>query len=179
VYTIVWLTARSTVPAFQHGLITTSYCSVTTDGSVLEIYPHKLFFLNPAYMDPSIPPNVADWLVLAAESIRNPQQPNINQQRPIIARASSLIADEDLTPQERARIMDENDFESKLLTEREAGHQEGHQEGLSEGEQIGRMAEKREMVRAMLSRGMDVAMVAEITGLSVDEVTGLGESESP
>jgi predicted transposase/invertase (TIGR01784 family) len=172
VYTIVWLTARSHQPAFQHGLITTSYCSITPDGSVLEIYPHKLFFLNPAYLDPTIPPDVADWLILAAESIRNPQHPNINRQRAIIARASSLIADEDLTPQERARIMDENDFDSKLRTERETGHKEG----FAEGENVGRLAEKREMVRAMLAKGMDIALVAEVTGLSPDEVASLGRN---
>jgi class 3 adenylate cyclase len=100
------------------------------------------------------------FALLAAESIRPPKHPNINQQRPIIARASSLIADEDLTPQERARIMDESDFERKLHTERAEGRTEG------------RETRERELVQSMLAKGMDVALIAEITGLSVDEIGG-------
>ena len=47
VYTIVWLTARSVEHIYRKGLITTSYRSEASDGEILDIYPHKIYFLNP------------------------------------------------------------------------------------------------------------------------------------
>lgn len=102
VYTVVWLTARSRDRLLQKGLITTSYHSVAADGEVVPIYPHKLFFINPAYLDASVPSQVADWLQFAAESINHPEHPQINLTRPVLQRAVALIEDGNLTPTERA-----------------------------------------------------------------------------
>lgn len=167
VYTIVWLTARSRDPRFQKGLVTTSYHSVASDGSVLPIYPHKLLFINPAYLDASVPAPVADWLRLAAESIQHPANPQVNRTRPILERALSLIEDDNLTPAERARIMDENDYEQSREVDREEGRKQGLQLGVKRGQQS--------IAQAMLAKGYDLASIMELTGLTEDDLRELGQ----
>lgn len=161
VFTIVWLPTRSRNPLFQKGLVTTSYQSVASDGTVLPLYPHKLIFINPAYLDPSIPPLVADWLHLVAESIRHPDNPQVNQTRPVLQRALSLIEDDNLTPAERARIMDENDYERS----READREEGRKQGSKQREQ--------QVARTMLSEGLAPEVISRVTGLTMEELQAL------
>lgn len=62
-------------------------------------------------------------------------------------------------------------------TERSQGFAEGRAEGLAEGEVKGR-AEGRaevetEIVRRMLSRGLSIQEVAEITGFTIDAIKGM------
>ena len=112
VYTIVWLTARDV--EYQKSLITTGLHSTAQDGTVLDIYPHKLFFLNPNYISEDTPAGLRDWMQLVQESIRHPQRPDINVERPIIRKASGLIEDDQLTGRERALMKEEAGYESHL-----------------------------------------------------------------
>jgi len=57
------------------------------------------------------------------------------------------------------RIQDER---GALVQAREEGRVEGHETGLTEG----RQAEKIEMARKMLQEGLDLALIAKVTGLS-------------
>ncbi|NJN65816.1 MAG: hypothetical protein HC884_03420 [Chloroflexaceae bacterium] len=154
VYTVVWLTARSHDPLYQHGLITTSLRSETESGLVLPIYPHRLFFLNPFYRNDQTPAGLADWLQLVVESIRNPQQPQVNYQREVIQKATHLIEGERLTPEERRLALEETGYEQHLRLRYEEGREERN----------------REIARSLLAEGMDPAAVARITGLPADEV---------
>jgi predicted transposase/invertase (TIGR01784 family) len=157
VYTVVWLTARSSDPLYQHSLITTSLCSVTEQGEDLRIYPHRLFFLNPFYRSDQTPGGLADWLQLVVESIVNPEQPVLNYEREVIRKATTLIQGEHLTPEERRIMFEETGFEQHLHLREEQGRQ----------------AEKREIARAMRQRGLDHATIADLTGLSEDEIAAL------
>lgn len=165
VYTIVWLTARSTDPLFQKGLITTHYHSEASDGEVLPLYPHRLYFINPSYMDESIPPDVADWLHLATESIYHSNAPHINLSRPIFQKATYLIEDNNITPEERAAIMDEDDYEHS----RQIRYQEGVKEGIEQGTEQGIAA----VARAMLAQGAERTFICTVTGLSEDDLNAL------
>lgn len=161
VYTIVWSVRPTTDPAYQKALITTTHPSLASDGTVLNLYPHKLIFINPFHPDHRVAPQVMDWLQLAAESVRNPQHPQLNLTRPIFARASSLIQEQQLTPAERAEIIDENEWERNLRKNREEGQKEG------------RLAEKYDNARQMLANGIDPALVAKVVALPLDEVVAL------
>lgn len=161
VYTVVWLTARSSDPIFRKGLITTSYDSVASDGEKLPIFPHRMYFINPAYLDSSIPSALSDWLQLATESINNPSHPHINLSRAVLQKATDLIADDTLTPVERSQIMDENDFERS----REKRYQDGRVEG--------RQQRDEEIAHSMIQKGLDLSLIAEITGLSISEIAAL------
>lgn len=157
VYTIVWLTRRIREKIYQRSLITTSQFSETEKGESLNLYPHKLFFLNPFYWNDNTPKGLKDWMELVTESINNPDNPHINLSRPIIQKAAQLIDDDGLTPQERVSIMDERDYENLRQRERKEG----------------RLAEKQETARKMLADGLDTATVMKYTGLSPDELAAL------
>ncbi len=61
------------------------------------------------------------------------------------------------------RIQDERGALEQARTEgHEKGLMEGHEKGLTEG----RQAEKIELARKMLQEGLDLALIAKVTGLS-------------
>ncbi|NJN66728.1 MAG: hypothetical protein HC884_08415, partial [Chloroflexaceae bacterium] len=59
----------------------------------------------------------------------------------------------------------------------ERGLQRGRQEGETTGLQRGRQEEKRDTACKMLAKGYGVAEVADLTGLTVDEVAALVGTE--
>jgi hypothetical protein len=199
VYTIVWLPRRTRDPFLQHSVVTTSLYSVTERGELLDIYPHRLYFLNPFYVNEHTPPGVADWLKLAVESITNPHDPDINRERPIFERATQLIIEDGITPQERREMLEETGYENHLQlryeegqkaglekglqqgleTGRQEGLETGRQEGLETGRQegleTGQQQKAQEIARTMLEQGMEPSLVAQVTGLTPDQVAALAQ----
>ncbi len=64
-------------------------------------------------------------------------------------------------------------FATKLREYGERLKEQAREEGRQEGRQGGRQEEKRETARAMKERGIEVAVIAEITGLSQEEIANL------
>ena len=75
------------------------------------------------------------------------------------------------------RMMYQHDMASMREDARKAGLAEGHAEGRSEGEAIGlekgAAQEKREIAKSMKAKSIPNADIAEITGLSAEEVEAL------
>jgi predicted transposase/invertase (TIGR01784 family) len=161
VYTIVWLTMKSEEPPFNQGLSMSRNYFESTRGVKGAESPHRMYLINPNYIDKSIPQDVADWLNLAYESIENPNHPTVNLQRPILVKAADLIAADMITATERAAIMDEREWQEKAQKER------------NEGLEIGRQTERIEIARSMLTEGMDIALIMRLTGLDVAEIKNL------
>ena len=163
VYTIVWLTGKD--DALPKDLITTSLRSVTSDGAEVPLYPHKLFFLNPNYQSDQTPAAVRDWLELVFESITHPEQPHLNTTRQIIRKATGLIESDGLTPTERRVAMEDQGYEDNLIFREHKGRQEG-------------LAESRvKIAAAMLAKGFEPTMVAELTDLPVAEILKLSQQK--
>jgi predicted transposase/invertase (TIGR01784 family) len=55
----------------------------------------------------------------------------------------------------------------------EEGLQQGLQQGLEQGLEQGRRLEQEQIARAMLARGLAVALISELTGLPEDEINAL------
>lgn len=159
VYTIVWLTAKD--DALPHDLVTTGLQSVASDGTAIPIYPHKLFFLNPNYRSDRTPAGIRDWLELVFESIAHPAAPRLNSARSIIRKATGLIESDGLTPTERRIIMEDQGYEEHLALREEEGRAEG------------RKARNYEIARSMLAKGFEIAVIAEMTSLSEEEIERL------
>jgi predicted transposase/invertase (TIGR01784 family) len=70
-----------------------------------------------------------------------------------------------------------HDQATRLHTAHNEGRAEGHAQGLTQGRAEGGAAKGVEVARRALARGWDVSGVAEVTGLSVDEVRALARSE--
>ncbi|MEM7532068.1 MAG: PD-(D/E)XK nuclease family transposase [Chloroflexota bacterium] len=138
VYTIVWLTRQVQDKTYQKSILTNTIETKTHTGEVIKVYPHKLFFLNPHYVDEKTPKGVADWMNLVVESLKHPTNPGLNYDRDIFHKAMELIAEDGLNPTERAEILDENAYEDTLQSSHRAGHAAGHAEGLEQGLEKGR-----------------------------------------
>ena len=61
---------------------------------------------------------------------------------------------------------------------KEAGRREGEEIGIKKGEEIGIKREKQDLARKMLSKGMSLEEVSEITGLSVTDLQSLNSSRT-
>ena len=61
--------------------------------------------------------------------------------------------------------MEDQDYEDHLALREEKGREEGRQEG--------RQIRNREIARSMLAKGLDLAVIAETTGLAEAEIASL------
>ncbi|MEM7537364.1 MAG: PD-(D/E)XK nuclease family transposase [Chloroflexota bacterium] len=134
VYTIVWLTRKVQDKKFQECILTNQFETKNTQDEIVKIYPHKLIFLNPNYVDKNTPKGVADWMNLVLESLNNPINPELNYEREIFHKATDIIADEGINPTELAEIINETVYEQYVRSNWEKGRQEGIEEGIELGQ---------------------------------------------
>jgi hypothetical protein len=78
------------------------------NGEIIRMTNHKMLILNPTYIQPNTPEDIADWLNLIKESMKNPENPNINTSKPAIVRAARLAEKEKLTPEQVAEAKIQN-----------------------------------------------------------------------
>jgi len=64
-------------------------------------------------------------------------------------------------------------FEKGLEKGMEKGEKKGREEGLQEGIEQGREETLRQMVAGMLKKGIDTSTIAEISGMSEEEIAAL------
>lgn len=64
-------------------------------------------------------------------------------------------------------------FEAMLEEEREEGREEGRKEGREEGRKEGANSRNRELARALLKFGDSIEKIAQVTGLSPEEINAL------
>ncbi len=76
--------------------------------------------------------------------------------------------------QEIKRILDEQAVLAQKLDDATAkGREEGREEGIQIGHEKGRKAEKIEVAKNSLKAGVSIDVIAQITGLSIDEIQKL------
>ena len=84
-----------------------------------------------------------------------------------------MIADRKKQYLEFLDDLHERDLNSKLSAVRKEGEKIGEERGEKRGEKIGEKREKINMARKMLEKQMDIDTIAEITGLSKEEILKL------
>ena len=94
------------------------------DGNELDVFGHKLIFLNHNYIKDTTPKGYKDWLDLVRESTKNPKNPIINLGNQGVRKVAELIDYEQLNPVELRESKDRNAAQSakdayKLAAERE------------------------------------------------------------
>ena len=65
------------------------------------------------------------------------------------------------------------DIKNSLDTAKEEGHAEGREEGRAEGREEGRAEGIAMVAKMMFAKGMDIDVIASMTGLSTDEVESI------
>jgi len=70
-------------------------------------------------------------------------------------------------------VLEYEDVQAAVQYAREQGIEQGIEQGLEQGREEGRAVEKLELARNMLTEGLDPAIVAKISGLTVEELQNL------
>ena len=89
------------------------------NGDEVDLYGHKLIFLNSFYKDDDVPSEYKDWLNLIYESINNKKDFNVNEKKDAIKKVINLIDFEKMTPEERRKmkIVEETKAKEKIRIE--------------------------------------------------------------
>jgi hypothetical protein len=74
----------------------------TLNGEIRDMHNHKLVILNSTHTNLHTPPAILDWLDLIKESMKNPENPQINTSKPAIVRAALLGQTDNIDPEEVA-----------------------------------------------------------------------------
>jgi predicted transposase/invertase (TIGR01784 family) len=166
VYTIVVLTApykidqKNNRPIKDEVLIT-SLDPRNLQDKIVEVYGHKLVFLNHCYRNEITPVNYRDWLDLFYESIHNAGKYKMNIGNPGIKRAVELIEYDRLTPEQMHQM--KVDAQRKVV--RELDQEKARKEGAEE--------ERIKMAKKCLSEGLAKELISTLTGFSLEEIETL------
>ncbi len=71
-------------------------------GDVIAMNKHKMVILNTTHIQTDTPDEILDWLNLIRESMKNPENPQINMQKKAIVRAAELADIDELSPEQQA-----------------------------------------------------------------------------
>lgn len=71
-------------------------------GEIRQMNSHKMVILNTTNINTETPVNISDWMNLILQSIKNPENPNINLNNPAIAKAAKLANKDFLSPEQLA-----------------------------------------------------------------------------
>jgi predicted transposase/invertase (TIGR01784 family) len=135
----------------------------------VHVYPHRLVFLTPRLINEKTPRNVRMWLELIADSLDN-QIDETHYDLPIFQRIIKDIERSSISPEELSEMKDEEAWE--------LAQQRFTREGRAEGRAEGRTTREREIVLAMLTRGTDISLIAEVTGLTQPEIEQIQKEEN-
>jgi predicted transposase/invertase (TIGR01784 family) len=117
--------------------------------------PHKVVYLCPKYVNAETPAPLAEWL-RAIDDTLDTEVEESQYQHPQIRRVFDYIEQDQVSPEERARMF----LEFNQRQERSSAIKEA----------------KLEIARSMLAKGMAIPLIAEITSLSEAEIN---EAEQP
>ena len=109
-------------------------------------------------MTDETPEPYREWLLAIQDSL-DEEVDETAYQRPEIQQIFELIARDLISPTERARMKDE--YSQELLQQ--------------EKFQKVRLAEKQEIARNLLAKGLEAEFVAETTGLSIEAIAKLSQ----
>lgn len=127
------------------------------EGREYEVFGHKLIFLNHNYVEATTPQSYRDWLVLVRESIRSPQEPQVNLSNAGIRKVTEIVDFTRLTPEELTETKNRNAAESaKKLYQQEAAVQA-----------------QMEIAKNGILKGYSNELISDITGLPVAQIDQL------
>ena len=142
VYTIVVLTSGD---RHQSDVSVIDFDPKRLDGRPLKELKHKVIYLCPKYINDNTPPLYQEWLRVIYDSLDN-RVDESQYQLAEIQTALLRIEEDGITPDERARMIEES-YSQKA-------------------EERGKLEGKLETAKAMLAEGFEMKTIVKITGLS-------------
>ena len=146
------------------------------DGEPLGEIPHKVIYICPKYVNEKTPEPYREWMLAIEDSLDEKVEEQTYSNSNIL-KIFEYIKKDLISPEERTKMIDEYD-EAKLKQDEAKKHrEEGKAEGKAEGRVEGKIEEKLTIAKSMLSKGLDVALICDITGLSTEELMKLKGGE--
>ena len=170
VYGIVVVTAPYTITTkdnqpILNEVLVTNLNPRSLGGEEVKMYNHCLTFLNPYHKEETTPPAVRDWLDLIYQSIHAPERPTVNINNPLIQKAVNMINVDNLTPEE---LTARKQKESRRVMAKKI-----EQIGINKGIDIGIDMGIEQVAIRGIKRGRSNEDIADMTGLSVEEIEHL------
>jgi predicted transposase/invertase (TIGR01784 family) len=149
VYTIVVLTSGD---KHQCDVSTIDFNPKRLDGTPLNEFKHKVVYLCPKYVNENTPTLYQEWLRVIEDSLDN----KVDESQYALAEIQTAllrIEEDGITPDERAKMIEESYVQK--------AEQRGIEQGIEQGEQ----RKTLELAKAMLAEGFDIKTIVKITGL--------------
>ncbi len=169
VFTIVVLTSGD---HHQTDVSTIDFDPKDLKGNSLGEIPHKIIYVCPKYINDDTPEPYREWMQAIEDSLDGEVEES-NYHQPEILKIFDHIEKDRISAEERAKMIDEYDEDELRQDTFKKGLKEGLDEGREEGRKEGIRQDKIETAKKMLSKGLDVVFIAEITGLLAEEIQKL------
>ncbi len=157
VFTIVVLTSGD---RHQTPVSITDFDPHNLEGRPLNELPHKIIYLCPKYVTAATPEPYREWL-RAIDDTLDEEVDETRYNRPAVHKLFDAIRRDHISPEERARMIDEFHMEELEQTK------------LEEGKAI----RQKEIAQALLKKGVASDIIAETTGLSEEELLVFAKEE--
>ncbi|MCP4400231.1 MAG: hypothetical protein GY801_23355 [bacterium] len=150
VFTVVVLTSGD---RHQTAISMTDFDLHDLNGKPLNEIPHKVIYLCPKYVTESTPEPYREWLQAINDTL-DEEVDETQYHQPAIQKLFNSIQRDRISPEERARMIDEF-----------------HQEELQQTRfEEGKDTRQREIAMALLKEDIDIVVVSKTTGLSQEEI---------
>jgi predicted transposase/invertase (TIGR01784 family) len=169
VYTIVVLTSGD---KHQTDVSVIDFDPKTLEGQSLGEFKHKIIYICPKYVNEKTPLLYQEWLRVIEDSLDN-QIDESQYHLSEIEKVLSHIKRDEVTPEERARMIEESYIEEAEKKALKEGLEKGLKQGVEQGIEQGKLLEKQLMAKSMLQEGLTVEMIAKITGLDVSTISAI------
>jgi len=138
------------------------------NGKPLGEIHHKIRYLCPKYVNDNTPEPFREWMLAIQDSLDETVNED-SYQKPEIQEIFKLIEQDQTTPKEYARMKDEYAHGLTLNTLYDKGVEQGIEQGKEEGKQETLLANAKKMK----VEGLELALIAKITGLCLDDLHAL------
>ncbi len=165
VYTIIVLTSVPRDGSVNFSCAMSDMNPVDEWGNVVSVYPHRLVFLSPRNVNEKTPSAVRKWLNFIDDSLDGQIEENRYSEK-LFQRMIEDIRQRTIDPALLEEIKDEAAWEKAKA--RFAA--EGWKAGRDEGKREGVLAQQRQTIIAAKQRGMEVATIAALVGLTETEI---------
>ena len=165
VYSIVVLTAEPEDETMNFSMAVSDMDALIQDqdrfNEKLGIYNHRLVFLNPVAVSENTPKSVKPWLELIKESLHETIDETHYKQFPIFKEILDDISRDNVSPEQLEELLAEAEWQKVKNNSLERGIEKGAQK------------EKLQIAKSMLQKKLDISLIAEITGLTQEDITKL------
>lgn len=165
VFTIVLLTSGD---KHKTDIAITDFEPKDLEGNGIGETRHKIIYACPKYVNKQTPKPYREWLTAINDSLDGKVDES-HYHNQFIRDIFSLIEEDKITPQEYARMKDQYANDEYLKNKSKEAKKKGIEQGIEQG--VERAAE--EHAKIMLKEGLDIALIAKITGLSIQTLQQL------